>query len=113
MIPILACLCSLCCYLAFHASNDHGSIYINIIGGGEGSGGGGGGRERRNTEVELMIRKGRVECTVGEESALQPPDSGTVEGYLIPDRTISPYPTSYDSCEAKSPLAENSSSGTR
>ena len=105
MIPILACLSSLCCYLAFHASNDHGSIYINIIGG---SGSGGGGRERRNTEVELMIRKGRVECTVSEDNPLHC-SADAVEGHLIPDYASEHYRTTYESCEALSPLVEDTS----
>ena len=52
MLPALACILSLLFYLLFHATNEHGTIYINYVATTT--------RGRSNTEIELSIRKGTV-----------------------------------------------------
>lgn len=73
VLPILACILSLLCYLLFHASNDHGTIYVNVIAT----------RERSRSEVTLRIRKGSVEATIPEDgvSLLGDTDSTPLPDY--------------------------------
>jgi len=61
LVPILACAFSLGCYLLFHASNTHGSIYLAFSSSSTT-------RTRALSEVAVRIRKGSIEATLSDET---------------------------------------------
>ena len=61
LVPIFACAFSLGCYLLFHASNTHGSIYLAFTNTGTT-------RARAHSEVAVRIRKGSIEATLSDET---------------------------------------------
>ena len=83
ILPIMGCVLSLLCYLLFHSSNDHGTIYINFIASS--------GRRRCNTEVELHIHKGSIECTIPEPAEGSEADPSETSPMLYPRRASVDY----------------------
>lgn len=61
LVPIFACAFSLGCYLLFHASNTHGSIYLAFTNANTT-------RVRAHSEVAVRIRKGSIEATLSDET---------------------------------------------
>lgn len=85
---MLACSVSLAFYLLFHATNEHGTIYINYVATTT--------RGRSNTEIELSIRRGSVGGII-PDSAL---DDESPPPYILTDINHQP--------RVVSPLSESS-----